>query len=299
MINAIQNEYQSFEDLKNASDRKARQRLTKKALLAWMLKMLFPYGQTDWASRIEMRESEYFAALQNTVFIGPNLKEYRLDSVTAFSDADDDEWLLHVELQNCPLDKKRFFVREFSYAGIQLLFQRMIGDQDRLMHLCGLLSVWIVFDGSAKVSKVVSLDDRNALPEYEEGIKRPVLRYAIIIGKDAKHSENDLVRLLYYYFVERDPASIQTGLASFGIHESEKEVQEMCTLTDYFLEQGRVEGLEQGREEGITEGTINTAVNAIKDVVASTGINPNQAYQAVTTSLSEYEKAAVRKQLGL
>ena len=69
----------------------------------------------------------------------------------------------------------------------------------------------------------------------------------------------------------------------------------MTTLADYFLEQGREEGIEQGR----VEGSITTAVNAVKNIVASTGINTNQAFEAITSSLSARDKAVVRKQLGL
>ena len=85
----------------------------------------------------------------------------------------------------------------------------------------------------------------------------------------------------------------------------------MTTLADYFLELGREEGfkigLEKARKEGIesayaqgvTEGKIATAVDIIKSVTSLIDLDLDQAFEATTASLSNQEKAAVRKQLGM
>lgn len=277
--------------LQNAWDRIARKRMRRKQLIALMIETFFPYvpdwNADDWAWRIERRGNSQYAHPQNTVFLGPNQKEYRLDAVAAFQDELEKKWLLHVEMQNSPIEEREFLLREFSYVAIQLLYQQFVGDDNGLRDIEGLLSVWIVVRRYQPESEILPLDNWELFKDKK--VRRPVMRWMIVLGKDAQHSPHKLVNLLYYYFIETDPEKVREGLAQFGIEEDIKEAEEMCMLSEGLLIQGREEGREEGRAEGIAKGVAQT----IRKLANSYHLNLRQAFEISTQDHTDQEKEEI------
>ena len=163
-------------------------------------------------------------------------------------------------------------------------------------------SIWICPAASAaQKSGIVSygIQELERVGECGYSLKDYDLLQVIIIHLGIDNEENELIGFLNTLFDNGTPAEARKAIMENKYHiaiteDIEKEMNEMCNLSQSIeqrgIEIGEQRGIEIGEQRGIEIGEQRTLIEALKALIANMGLSKEKAMEALNIPEDQREQ---------